>query len=252
MTSLPVALSNIPQSIDECLSTFDDWPEYTSVTPENLAKTGFYYLGEKLKVKCYMCGLEVDDWCPGMTAFGTHSQRSNTCEIIRAIRTTKTEDSQCVHEKWRLKTLDGLTFNTNNDEHLYRELAACGFFRVRTTENIRCAYCGVIIRPKSNQSIMSQHRLLAKRSKRSSKVDCLMVRAQCPTNIIIQDRERFPEYPEYQSVFNRIKSFENYKEQTKVLENFIRERADAGFFLSSKNFNLNYCFFVFKYMFIFK
>jgi hypothetical protein len=84
---------------------------------------------------------------------------------------------------------------------------------------------------------MFQHRYLAKQSKKCSAVDCVMVRAQCPTNILIPSRERFPEYPDYQSLFDRIKSFECYKERYKVLEDFIRERAEGGFFLDSKNFH---------------
>jgi hypothetical protein len=65
-------------------------------------------------------------------------------------------------------------------------------------------------------------------------MDCLMVRAQCAANIIIPDRERFPEYRNYQSIFDRMQSFESYKERYKVSEDFIRERAEAGFFLDSK------------------
>jgi hypothetical protein len=183
-----------------------------------------------------MCNLEVDDWHHGMTALGTHSRRRNNCEIIRAILSTKTSDIQCANEKWRLQTLDGLTFGSDCDENLCRELAACGFYRFKNTRNIRCAYCGILIQPKLDSSIMSQHRILAKQSKKSSSVDCLMVRAQCAANILIPDRERFPEYREYQSIFFRINSFENYKERYKVSENFIRERAEAGFFLDSKNY----------------
>jgi DNA-directed RNA polymerase subunit N (RpoN/RPB10) len=237
-----MAISPIPRSIDECLLTFENWPEDASISAKDLAETGFYYLGEELKVKCYMCHLEVDDWHHGMTALGTHSRRRNNCEIIRAILSTKTSEIQSVNEKWRLQTLEGLTFGSDHDENLCRELAACGFYRFKNTNNIRCAYCGVIIKPKIDSSIMSQHRSLAKQLIKSSILDCLMVRAQCPTNIVIPDRERFPEYREYQSIFERIKSFEGYQERHKVSENFIRERADAGFFLDSKiSFYIQYC-----------
>jgi len=236
MTSISLAVSNKPQSIDECLLTFENWPEYAPISAKDLAETGFYYLGYELKVKCYMCDLEVDDWRHGMTAVGTHKRRQNNCEIIRAILSTKTSDIQCVNERWRLQTLEGLSFGTDCDESLCRELAACGFYRFKNTRNIRCAYCGVLIQPKTDSSIMFQHRYLAKQSKKSSAVDCVMVRAQCPTNILIPSRERFPEYPDYQSLFDRIKSFESYKERYKVLEDFIRERAEGGFFLDSKHF----------------
>lgn len=233
-TSKPVINTNKPQSIDECFSTFEDWPEDAPILAKDLAETGFYYLGDKFHVKCFMCDLDVEEWYYGMTALGTHSRRRNNCEIVQAILSTKTSDIQSANEKWRLQTLTGLTFGSDSDENLCRELAACGFYRFKNTKNIRCAYCGVLIDPKIDSSIMSQHRLLAKQSKTSSILDCLMVRAQCPVNILIPNRERFPEYREYQSIFTRIDSFNFYKERYKVSEKFLRERAEAGFFLDSK------------------
>jgi hypothetical protein len=233
-----------PQSIDECLLTFEDWPEDAMITAKALAETGFYYLGNELRVKCYMCGLEVDDWNSGMTALGTHARRRYSCPIIQAIYSTKTGDIQCVNEKWRLQTLQDLSFGQLNkndddqrqtDEQVCQELAACGFYRFKDTAHIRCAYCGIIINPKLESSIMSQHRSLAKQSKKSCAIDCLMVRAQCPTNIVIPDRKRFPEHPRCEKVYDRIMSFQSYKDQHNIDEKFIRERADAGFFLHSKN-----------------
>jgi hypothetical protein len=244
-----------PRTIDECLATFEDWPRYAPISAQALADTGFYYLGEELRVKCFMCDLEVDDWRHGMTALGTHRKRRNDCEIVQAIDSTKTGDIQTVNEKWRLETLADLSFvesNTNDrtqtemDQRLCRELAACGFYRFKNTKIIRCAYCGVTIEPKLGQSIMSQHRYLTKQSikktttttndhQHGSTVDCLMVRAQCPANIVIPHRERFPEYTQYQSIFTRIKSFDNYKERHRSVDCSIRDIAEAGFFLDGKN-----------------
>ncbi|CAF1034016.1 unnamed protein product [Adineta ricciae] len=255
MTSTPIGDSknddNKPRTTDECLATFENWPSYAPVSAQALAETGFYYLGDELRVKCFMCDLEVDNWVHGMTALGTHRKRKNDCQIIRAIDSTKTGDIQTANEKWRLETLVGLSFfhsNSNdtkqleNDQRLCRELAACGFYRHKNSKIIRCAYCGVTIEPKPGSSIMSQHRHLAKQSckktpmittndpKSTHTVDCLIVRAQCPANIVIPHRERFPEYPLYQSIFDRIKTFENYQQRHKVTDGAIREMAEAGFF----------------------
>ncbi|CAF2910576.1 unnamed protein product [Rotaria sp. Silwood2] len=228
-----VIVSNKPQSIDECLLTYEKWPSDAPISAKNLAQTGFYYSGDQLKVKCYMCGLEIDDWHNGMTAFGTHKRRQSNCAIIQAMLSTTTGDFRCVNETWRLQTLEDLSFETNCDQRLCRELAACGFYRFKNTKDIRCAYCGVLIEPKTNSTIMSQHRVLAKRLKKSSTIDCLMVRAKCSTNIAIPDRECFPEYPQYQSISDRIKTFESYSKRYKVFDSFIRERAEVGFFLDT-------------------
>ncbi|CAF1267965.1 unnamed protein product [Adineta steineri] len=245
-----------PRTIDECLATFENWPRYAPVSAQALADTGFYYLGVDLRVRCFMCDLEVEDWRHGMTALGTHRKRNNNCQIVRAIDSIKTGDIQTVNEKWRLETLIGLSFDetksndrnqTETDQRLCRELAACGFYRYKNTKIIRCAYCGITIEPKPGQSIMSQHRHLTKQSirrtsfsitndhqQRSSTVDCLMVRAQCPANIVISHRERFPEYPLYQSIFDRIKTFDKHKERHKTVESSIRNMAEAGFFLDEQ------------------
>jgi hypothetical protein len=277
MTSEPPAttLENTdekPRTIDECLATFGNWPRYAPITAQALADTGFYYLGEELRVKCFMCDLEVDDWRHGMTALGTHRKRKNDCELVRAIDSTKTGDIQTVNEKWRLETLLGLSFTESNkndpnptetDERLCRELAACGFYRFKNTRIIRCAYCGVTIEPKLGQSIMSQHRYLTKQSVKKtttatndqshgSTVDCLMVRAQCPANIVISHRERFPEYPAYQSIFDRIKSFEMCKDRHKSGEYSVRDLAEAGFFLNGKHYYHFFLYFVYRYRFFFQ
>ncbi|CAF3816337.1 unnamed protein product [Rotaria sordida] len=255
MTSESLSISkNIdkkPQTIDECLATFDKWPRNAPISAQALVDTGFYYLGEELHVKCFMCGLEVDDWRHGMTAVGTHRKRNSDCEVLRAIDSIKTGDIQTVNEKWRLETLTGLSFTksnindynqTENDQRLSRELAACGFYRFKNTKFIRCAYCGVTIEPKFGQSIMSQHRYLTKQSikkttddqHKGSTVDCLMVRAQCPANIAIPHRERFPEYPQYQSIFDRIDTFKNHPERHRADDYSIRDKAEAGFFLDDQ------------------
>lgn len=244
-----------PRTIDECLATFENWPHYAPISGQALAETGFYYLGDELRVRCFMCNLEVSDWRHGMTALGTHRKRGNGCAIVLAIESTQTGDIQTVNEKWRLETLSDLTFGessssnpqqTEANQRLCQELAACGFYRFKNTKNIRCAYCGVTIEPQLGMSVMLQHRHLTKQSVRrkagattdqsfSINVDCLMVRAQCPANIVIPHRQSFPEYPQFQSIFDRIKSFEQYKEQRKVADIQVRNMANAGFFFDGKS-----------------
>lgn len=244
VTTLTARQLSKPQSLDECLFTFDQWPEEAPISGNDLAAAGFYYLGDQMKVKCYACDLEVCTWKYGMTAMGTHRQHSHDCQFLRALDSCKSGDVQSVNEKWRLQTFDDFPFeqidglknlSSTQVEKLYRELAACGFYRYKSTLNIRCAYCDVIIQPKLDCSIMFQHRSLARQlPHRGSTIDCPMVRAQCPTNVVIPDRARFPEHPGYQVASDRRKSFEIYKERYNVDEHFIDQRANAGFFFESK------------------
>ncbi|CAF4799446.1 unnamed protein product [Rotaria sp. Silwood1] len=245
-----------PQTIDECLATFEKWPRNAPIPAESLAAAGFYYLGEELRVKCFMCDLEVNDWHYGMTAISTHRELKSDCQVLLALDSIISSNIDTVNEKWRLETLLSLPFsetNTNdpnqykNDQRLCSELAACGFYRVKNTKLIRCAYCDVTIEPKLGQSIMSQHRYLTKQSIKKKTtttitnnqykgpiVDCLIVRAQCPANIVIPHRKSFPEYPEYQSIFDRIKSFNDSKQLQRAGDYSIRDKAEAGFFLDKQ------------------
>ncbi|CAF0904654.1 unnamed protein product [Didymodactylos carnosus] len=269
LVSVPLHEIPIPKSVEDCILTYNDWPPNAPLQAKALAQAGFFYLGDDLKVQCYKCGLIVADWRPGMTAIGTHRKRMEyNCEFIQAIDSTRDANIQSVNEKWRLETLTGYSFDfakssssrlttmnfdeqenkrTNNseiDKRLCRELAACGFHRVQNKRIIRCAFCGVTIEPKPNQSIMSQHRANVKQmalptekqdnlltpSQYYSSADCIMLRCQCAANIPIAHREMFPEYPKYQSIFDRITTFQEKNLET--LFGFeIRDIADAGFFL---------------------
>jgi hypothetical protein len=51
MTSKSIGILKKPQSIDECLLTFEYWPENAPISAKNLAETGFYYLGHEFQVK---------------------------------------------------------------------------------------------------------------------------------------------------------------------------------------------------------
>ncbi|XP_076810059.1 baculoviral IAP repeat-containing protein 7-like isoform X1 [Clavelina lepadiformis] len=44
------------------LSTFIKFPQDSPANPSNLSKVGFYYTGYKDRVKCFSCGLCVEDW----------------------------------------------------------------------------------------------------------------------------------------------------------------------------------------------
>jgi len=47
------------------------WP-LSFITPSQLAKAGWYYLGQSDKVRCAFCGGVICDWLPGDTALEEH------------------------------------------------------------------------------------------------------------------------------------------------------------------------------------
>ena len=71
----------IPQNVSmkyfsDRMKTFKNWPKQIVQQPKELAQTGFYYIGEGDKVKCFYCGLVLYNWltcdnpvCEQMTWF---------------------------------------------------------------------------------------------------------------------------------------------------------------------------------------
>ena len=59
-------LSNVSnpgmQQNEERLLTFVNWPSRIPVRPDQLAKAGFYFLGQGDRVACFSCGGQVCVW----------------------------------------------------------------------------------------------------------------------------------------------------------------------------------------------
>ena len=229
-----------PHSFDECLETFELWPDDSPVSALDLANAGFYYLGTGLKVKCHVCGIEMERWSFGVSLIAIHRERNSECQFIRTIDYTTTGNVKCVDEQWRLDTLKNYPLPSRSkdlgpadDLRLIQELAASGFYWSQQNHRLSCVYCGVTINPVRNQSIMSQHRAAAKRFKPPhSIIDCPMVRAVCIVNIPIASRKPFPEYPRFRSIFHRKKTFEDFKLKKSIQNSgSIEERIEGGFFM---------------------
>lgn len=68
----------------ECsrLQTFTSFPSCCPVSALTLARAGFFYTGERDKVKCFTCHATVDEWQPGDSAIGRHKTISPNCRFI--------------------------------------------------------------------------------------------------------------------------------------------------------------------------
>ncbi|XP_078493298.1 E3 ubiquitin-protein ligase XIAP-like [Ciona intestinalis] len=63
------------------LSTFMKYPQDTPVNPRHLAAAGFHYTGYKDRVKCFCCGLCVENWVSGDETKAKKWHRNN-CELM--------------------------------------------------------------------------------------------------------------------------------------------------------------------------
>ena len=59
------------------------WPETAPVSPQELANSGFYYLGNLDRVRCVFCDLTLRDWDRGDIADNEHMRHSgNMCPFL--------------------------------------------------------------------------------------------------------------------------------------------------------------------------
>lgn len=65
------------------LKTFNqDWP-HAFISPTNLAKTGFYYIGPHDQVECYFCKVRISSWEMGDNEEQEHERWSLNCPFLK-------------------------------------------------------------------------------------------------------------------------------------------------------------------------
>ncbi|XP_061484725.1 putative inhibitor of apoptosis isoform X2 [Rhineura floridana] len=67
------------------MSTFSTFPLNVPVSERSLARAGFYYTGVKDKVKCFSCGLMLDNWKKGDNALDKHRQLYPSCNFVQSL-----------------------------------------------------------------------------------------------------------------------------------------------------------------------
>ncbi|XP_009642014.2 baculoviral IAP repeat-containing protein 7 isoform X3 [Egretta garzetta] len=64
------------------LSTFRNWPHYTDMHPEQLARAGFFYTGQDDIVRCFYCDGGVRNWSFGDDPWREHAKWYPRCEFL--------------------------------------------------------------------------------------------------------------------------------------------------------------------------
>ncbi|KAI5266455.1 baculoviral IAP repeat-containing protein 2 [Manis pentadactyla] len=65
------------------MSTYSAFPAGVPVSERSLARAGFYYTGVNDKVKCFCCGLMLDNWKQGDNPVEKHKQLYPSCSFIQ-------------------------------------------------------------------------------------------------------------------------------------------------------------------------
>ncbi|XP_053308718.1 baculoviral IAP repeat-containing protein 7 [Spea bombifrons] len=66
----------------ERLATYRDWPPNAGVTPDQLARAGFFYTGNRDKVKCFHCDGGLWNWERGDDPWREHAKWFPRCEFL--------------------------------------------------------------------------------------------------------------------------------------------------------------------------
>ena len=86
------------------LDTFMNWSASHIVTPQELAKAGFYNTHRDDRVQCAFCLGVLHNWKKGDTAMGEHRRHFPGCVLVKAI--DHIEDAKCkVCMKARVKVV---------------------------------------------------------------------------------------------------------------------------------------------------
>uniref|UniRef100_A0A8C6QV16 RING-type E3 ubiquitin transferase n=1 Tax=Nannospalax galili TaxID=1026970 RepID=A0A8C6QV16_NANGA len=69
------------------MSTYSTFPAGVPVSERSLARAGFYYMGVNDKVKCFCCGLMLDNWKHGDSPIAKHRQLYPSCSFVQSLVT---------------------------------------------------------------------------------------------------------------------------------------------------------------------
>ncbi|KAK2101210.1 Baculoviral IAP repeat-containing protein 3 [Saguinus oedipus] len=67
------------------MSTFSTFPAGVPVSERSLAHAGFYYTGVNDKVKCFCCGLMLDNWKRGDSPIEKHKKLYPSCRFVQSL-----------------------------------------------------------------------------------------------------------------------------------------------------------------------
>ncbi|NWX83801.1 BIR protein, partial [Nothoprocta ornata] len=126
---------------DVRLRTFHSWP-LTFLSPTDLAKAGFYYLGTADKVACFTCGGQLSNWEPKDNALSEHRRHFPKCPFVENLSRDQlnfnvSNVSMQTHEA-RVKTFINWPARIPVQP---KQLADAGFYYVGRNDDVKCFCC---------------------------------------------------------------------------------------------------------------
>ncbi|XP_026562675.1 baculoviral IAP repeat-containing protein 3-like [Pseudonaja textilis] len=107
------------------MSTYSTFPPNVPISERSLARAGFYYTGVKDKVKCYNCGLMLDNWKKGDSALEKHKQLYPSCSFVQSL-TSVTSLGSSFRSAFSPPAISGLHFSHSSMQAL--SLGQVGYY----------------------------------------------------------------------------------------------------------------------------
>ncbi|CCU56356.1 inhibitor of apoptosis 3 [Mythimna separata entomopoxvirus 'L'] len=142
------------------LLTFNNVWKNKFITPENLAKNGFYYVdnkdGKTDSVKCVNCKIVVHSWEKGDNVESEHKKFAPYCKFVKNENTNTYGYDECgssvskpintygpVHPKYKTEVYRVKSFKDwpPSISQKPEDLAEAGFFYTGLSDKVKCFYC---------------------------------------------------------------------------------------------------------------
>ncbi|KAK6168965.1 hypothetical protein SNE40_020109 [Patella caerulea] len=147
------------------------WPSSAAVTPDELAKAGFKYIGPGDRVKCVFCHGILSNWVPGDRPFEEHKKHFPNCvfvcgmnvnnvpynrhvatiqrsipariesTLVRPATTSSAQNPK--HPQYRIKSDRLVTFNEwpSQIRQKPEDMAEAGLFYLGQGDKVKCYFC---------------------------------------------------------------------------------------------------------------
>uniref|UniRef100_A0A7N9ANF7 Baculoviral IAP repeat containing 2 n=1 Tax=Mastacembelus armatus TaxID=205130 RepID=A0A7N9ANF7_9TELE len=127
------------------LDSFHSWT-LSIITPAELAKAGFYYLGQGDRVACFSCGGQLSNWEPGDRAVSEHQRHYPNCRFVRGDRADNVSLAGAVNvsnpamQQSEERLLTFVNWPTRIPVRP-DQLSKAGFYYVGRNDDVKCFCC---------------------------------------------------------------------------------------------------------------
>lgn len=161
------------------IMSFRNWPDYSPITPGELANAGLFYKGIEDQVECFCCGGKLKNWEPGDRAWTEHKRHFPNCFFVLKHDVgnipcdpncgrlgTSLQSEENLHNGIEGPKYAGMasieerirTFMHWNYPIDVEKLARAGFYSTGIEDNAMCFYCGGALRNwEANDDPWEQH-----------------------------------------------------------------------------------------------